>query len=200
MSSIVLMAALTAGSATPGWHHYGAYCGHHGGWGGGCPGCSGGYNAGGFSGACGCWGGYSNWGYCNMPPPNPVVPLGFGMTGGTVVPVPATGNEERGKPKTNNNDNKERTIPTRAQLLLSLPANAQLFIDDQPVKAPAGVQTFDTPALEPDKDYFYMVRIEMIRDGQPLSETRRLIVRAGQVARADFKDLEAEALRTAQAK
>lgn len=196
MSSIVLMAALTAGSATPGWHHYGAYCGHRG----GCPGCSGGYNAGGFSGGCGCWGGYSNWGYCNMPPPNPLVMGGYGAASGTAAPGPSNGNEERGKPKTNNNDNKEKTIPARAKLLLSLPGNAQLFIDDQPVKAAAGVQTFDTPALEPDKDYFYMVRIEMMRDGQPLSETHRLIVRAGQVARADFKDLEAEALRTAQAR
>jgi uncharacterized protein (TIGR03000 family) len=200
MCSMVLMAALTAGSATPGWHHCGGYCGYHGGWGGGCPGCSGGYNAGGFGDGCGCWGGYNSWGYCNMPPPNPPVMGGFGMTGGTVVPGPGAGNEERGKPKTNNNGDKERMIPTRARLLLSLPANAQLFIDDQPVKAAAGVQICDTPALEPDKDYFYMVRIEMMRDGQPFSQTRRIIVRAGQVARADFKDLETVTLRTAQAK
>jgi hypothetical protein len=42
--------------------------------------------------------------------------------------------------------------------------------------------------------------MEMMRDGQPRSETRRIVVRAGQVARADFKDWEAEAQRTAQAK
>jgi uncharacterized protein (TIGR03000 family) len=75
-----------------------------------------------------------------------------------------------------------------------------LFIDDMPVKAPAGVQTFNTPALEPGQDYFYMVRVERMRDGQPISETRRIIVRAGQVARADFQDVESEAVRTAQVK
>jgi hypothetical protein len=45
-----------------------------------------------------------------------------------------------------------------------------------------------------------MVRIERMRDGQPVSETRRIIVRAGQVARADFRDVESEAVRTAQVK
>jgi hypothetical protein len=39
------------------------------------------------------------------------------------------------------------------------------------------MQHFDTPALEPDKVYFYMVRIEMKCDGQPFSETRRIAPR-----------------------
>lgn len=195
MYSVVLMAALTAGSATPDWHHCGGYCGHHGGYGGGCPGHFGdGYDG------CGCWGGYSRWGYCAMPPPNAVVQVPYGMMGGTVAPGTGVGNEEPGKPKTNKNGEKERMVPTPAKLQIELPANAKLFIDDMPVKAAAGVQTFDIPALEPGKDHFYMVRVEMMRDGQPISETRRIIVRAGQVARADFKDLESEALRTVQAK
>jgi uncharacterized protein (TIGR03000 family) len=75
-----------------------------------------------------------------------------------------------------------------------------LFIDDMPVKTALGVQRFDTPALEPAKVYFYTVRIEMMRDGQPLSETRRILVRAGQVAHTEFKELEPEATRTARAK
>lgn len=194
MSSVVLMAALTAGSATPAWHHCGGYCGHHG----GCGSCGYGYFGGGYDG-CGCWGGYSRWGYCAMPPPNPVVSVAYGMTGGTVAPETGTSKEELGKPKTNKNGAKEK-VAAPAKLQIELPANASLFIDDMPVKAAEGVQTFDIPALEPDKDHFYIVRVEMMRDGQPISETRRIIVRAGRIARADFKDLESEALRTAQAK
>src|SRR5262249_2762648 len=87
-----------------------------------------------------------------------------------------------------------------ATLVVELPANAKLFIDDMAVKATAGVRTFDAPALEPGRPYYYMVRIERMRDGQPISETRRIIVRAGQVARADFKDVESEAVRTAKVK
>ena len=56
---------------------------------------------------------------------------------------------------------------TKAKLVVELPADAKLFVDDMPVKATAGVQTFNTPALEPGQDYFYMVRVERMRDGQP---------------------------------
>jgi uncharacterized protein (TIGR03000 family) len=200
MYSVVLMTALTAGSVTPDWHH----CGYHFGWGGGCSACSGGYYGGGYEG-CGCWGGYSSWSYCNMPPPNPGYPGGFGVAmGGATGPTAAPGNgaadEELDKPKTKKKNGKQTMVPTGAKLLIELPANAKLFIDDTPVKAAADVQTFHTPLLEPGRDYFYSVRIELMRDGQPLSQTRQIIVRAGQVARADFKDLESETLRTAQAK
>lgn len=192
MYSLALMAALTAGSATPDWHHCGGHCGRHGG--------AGGYY-GGFSDGCGCWGGYSNWGYCNMPHPGGGVPFAFGMTmGGTAAPGTGSGDEELGKPKTNPKSNKQTMVPARAKLLIDVPANAKLFIDDTFVKAPAGVQTFDTPALEPGKDYYYVVRIEILHDDQPLAETRRIIVRAGQVARAGFNDSEWETLKTAQAK
>jgi uncharacterized protein (TIGR03000 family) len=196
MYSIVLMAALTAGSATPDWHHGGG-C-----WG-GCfgSGYGGGYGVGydGYDGY-GCWGGYSNWSYGGVSHPGMVSPGGYGVTGGTVVPGTGTGGEELGKPKSNKNGDKETMIPTRAKLVVELPANAKLFIDDMPVKTSAGVLTFHTPGLESGKAYFYMVRIERMRDGAPVSETRRIIVRAGQVARADFKDRESEAVRTVQAK
>jgi uncharacterized protein (TIGR03000 family) len=186
MYSVVLMTALTAGSATPAWHH--------------CVGCGSSYGLGGGYDGCGCWGGYSRWSYCNMPPPNMAVLGGYGVTGGTVAPGTGAGGEELDKPKTNKNRDKETMVPAAAKLLVELPTNAKLFIDDRPVKAAAGEQTFDIPALEPGKVYFYELRIEMMRDGQPFTQTRRILVRAGQVARADFKDLESEALRTAQAK
>ena len=201
MYSVVLMAALTTGSTTTDWYHCGA-CGYYGGCGAGGQD----FYGGGYEG-CGCWGGYSNWGYCNMPPPNPAAMGGYGVAGGALTPgmgtaVPGTGNghEALEKPKENKTGAKETMEPTRAKLLIELPANAKLFIDDKLVKATAGVRTFHTPALEPGRPYYYMVRIERMRDGQPVSETRRIIVHAGQVARADFQDVESEAVRTAQVK
>jgi uncharacterized protein (TIGR03000 family) len=207
MYSVVLMAALTTGSATPNWHHCRGCCGCDGGcYGcfGGCFGaCYGGGYGGGYSDGYdgyGCWGGYGGWGYGGVSHPGTVVPGVYGMTGGTVVPGTGTSGEELSKPKPNKNDGKETMVPTRAKLVVELPANAKLFIDNRPVKATAGVQTFNTPALEPGQAYFYMVRIDGMRDGQPVSETRRIIVRAGQVTRADFKKVESEEVRTAQAK
>jgi uncharacterized protein (TIGR03000 family) len=221
MYSVVLMAALTTGSATPYWQGYSGCCGcdgdcygcfggcfdegFDGGYGGGDDGY--GYWDGGYGGgysdgydAYGYWGGYSSWGYGDVSHPGSVVPGGSGVTGGTVVPGTGTSGEQLSKPKLNKNDDKETMVPTRAKLVVELPANATLFIDNLPVKATAGVQTFTTPALEPDQAYFYMVRIERMRDGQPVSETRRIIVRAGQVARADFNKVASEEARTVQAK
>jgi uncharacterized protein (TIGR03000 family) len=92
-------------------------------------------------------------------------------------------------------------VPAKATLVVDLPANAKLFVDGMPVEeATAGVQSFDTPALQPGQLYYYTVRVETMRDGKPVSESRRILVHAGQVIRADFKELESEAVRTAQAK
>jgi uncharacterized protein (TIGR03000 family) len=117
-----------------------------------------------------------------------------------VVPGTGTSGKALSKPKLNKNDDKETVGPTRATLVVELPANATLFIDNMPVKATTRVQTFNTPALEPGQAYFYLVRVERRRDGQPVSETRRIIVRAGQVTRADFNNVASEDVRTTQAK
>jgi uncharacterized protein (TIGR03000 family) len=116
-------------------------------------------------------------------------------SGGVTVPsgaeqLPATEGKKKGT----------MLSTTKAKLVVELPADSKLFIDDVPMKNATGVRSFNTPALEPGQAYYYMVRVESTRDGKPVSETRRVIVRAGQVARADFKDLTSDAVRTAQAK
>ena len=199
MYGALLLAALTTGSATPNWHGcdgdcYGRFGGcfddGYGGYGGGYSDGDDGYGYG---------GGYS-WGYGDVSQPGTVVPGGYGVTGGTVVPGTGTNGKALRKPKLNKNDDEETMGLTRATLVVELPANATLFIDNMPVKATAGVQTFNTPALEPGQAYFYLVRVERRRDGQPASETRRIIVRAGQVSRADFNNVASEDVRTTQAK
>jgi uncharacterized protein (TIGR03000 family) len=75
---------------------------------------------------------------------------------------------------------------TRARLVVEVPAEAKLYIDDQPMKTASPRRVFSTPALEPGQAYYYMVRVEVERDGKVQSETRRVIVRAGEEVRADF--------------
>src|SRR5262245_25630690 len=125
MYSVVLMTALTAGSATPAWHHCGG-CWGCGGCGCCCGGCGGGCNGGcfgdcygcfgggygdgyggGYSDGYGCWGGYSNWSFGDMFHHGTVGPGVYGMTSGTVAPGTGTSAEEPDKPKTNKkNDDK----------------------------------------------------------------------------------------------
>src|SRR5262249_4536033 len=59
-----------------------------------------------------------------------------------------------------------------ARLIVNLPADAKLFLDDQPTTSRATERTFITPALEPGKVYTYKVRVEIGRDGQMLTETK----------------------------
>ena len=208
MYSLVVMAALTTGVETPDWgwkcgcsgYYSGCYgcwgCGGcYGCYGSGCWGCGGCYGGGCYGGGCwGCWGGYGYYngcsgcygcwgcygcygysGYAPMYGPGPVMP---GAPTGTPT-------EELGTPK-----KKEGTSvsPNRAKLLVEVPAEAKLFIDDQPIAMKATTKTFNTPELERGQSYYYILKVEVTRDGVAHSETRRVVIRAGDEVSARFTE------------
>jgi uncharacterized protein (TIGR03000 family) len=108
-----------------------------------------------------------------MMPGVPVVPQGAAPEG-----------EKLPKPKT---DGKPQTAaPNKAKLIVELPADAKLYVDDQAMKATSPVRSFSTPTLEPGQVYYYELRAEVVRDGKPVSQTKRVLVRAGEVVRAQF--------------
>jgi uncharacterized protein (TIGR03000 family) len=159
MYSIVLMAAMTTTTQAPTWQAPWGWPAYWG-W-------TAGYGYG--YGCCGCWGGYS-WGSVQrvlpLPPAKP-----------EVVPFPK---EEK---------KKGATAPTPATLIVDLPEDARLFVDDQFRSTPGGRRTFTTPALQPGQDFYYLVRAEVIIDGKSHVEARRVIVWAGQTAEVTFPDL-----------
>jgi uncharacterized protein (TIGR03000 family) len=59
------------------------------------------------------------------------------------------------------------------------------------MKTPSGRRTFNTPVIEPGQAYYYMVRAEVVLDGKTHSETKRVIVRAGQNTQVGFPELTA---------
>lgn len=73
-----------------------------------------------------------------------------------------------------------------AKLTLEVPAQAKVYVDDMPLKGSDTVRHFRTPELEPGQTYYYTFRVEAVRDGQPVTETRRVIVRAGEAVREVF--------------
>jgi len=82
-----------------------------------------------------------------------------------------------------------RSLPaTRGRLIVEVPADAKLYIDDQAMRTNAEVRSFQTPDLDQGQAYYYIVRAEMVRDGQPVSETRRVTVKAGEVSRVQFRE------------
>jgi uncharacterized protein (TIGR03000 family) len=219
MYSVVFMAALTAGTSAPtfGDHgYYGGWGGKHGhhGYGGGwtsCYGCYGGvnwasyggydgygwcgswggkhghhrYGSGGtscygcygeYSGACyGGYGGYGCYGgHAEMAPAQMVAPP-TSPGGQTPEPVPL--------PK------KTTSLEQAARLIVELPADAKLYVDDQPTKATSERRVFPLPQLEPGKTYYYILRAETVRNGQAQSETKAIFFHLGEVVQTSFRDL-----------
>jgi len=161
------MAALTTSGEVPTW-------GRHGYWGGscyGCYGCWGGY-WGGWYGCYGCWGGYSGW-----------VPYGYAYAPVYAAPVIVTTSVTRIDAPT-----LESRSPDSVQLVVDLPADALLFVNDKATKTTAGHRVFNSPPLEPGSTYSYLLRAELQREGGTYQQTKKVFVRAGQETTATFTE------------
>lgn len=77
-----------------------------------------------------------------------------------------------------------------AKVTFVVPTGARLFVNDVAVAA-QGSQTFDTPKLTQGKTYYYTVKAELNRDGQAVTDIRRIDVAAGKALTVDFTKAEA---------
>ena len=112
------------------------------------------------------------------------------------VPVMPAVKPEGVKPPEKIGDNSTRAAPDRAKLVVELPVDAKLFIDDQLMKTPSEKRVFNTPTLDPKQSYYYVLRVEVMRDGKPITETKRVVVKAGEVIRSDFNSMTANTATT----
>jgi uncharacterized protein (TIGR03000 family) len=178
------------------WGGYGNYYGGYYGNCGGCNGCYGGYSWDWSSCGCnGCWGAYNETSpyFVEPPPAAPAVKPGETnppVKPGEPLPPPSKPGTSPKPPET--------VAPNRARLIVDVPPDAKLYIDDAAMKTPTDHRVYRTPDLAPGQTYYYEVRVEAQRDGKPISQTKRVLLRAGQEVRADFTDLTATT--TAQAK
>ena len=196
MYSMVLMAALTTGAVSEdccwgrgfcgcygggyggcyGGCYGGGYGGCYGGYGGCYGGCYGGGSWGGYAyGIYGCYGCYGGWscygsGYSCY---------GNGVYHGPTGTPNGTAPEKLGPPS-------KQDETTRAKVIIDVPAQAKLYIDDQPMSNKTGKRTFMTPPLERGQTYFYDVKIVLTVDGQEKVQTERVVLRAGEVVAANF--------------
>jgi uncharacterized protein (TIGR03000 family) len=188
MYSVVLMAALTAGGEAPAFFHgcHGSYGGYYGAYGGyySCFGCYGSY-------ACyGCYG----WGSASWGGGWGSYGVGVGVPALNYAPVdtqpmgPATATVSKAPAPISASENRS-LLATRARLVVELPADAKLFVDEQRMKTTSSRRVFYTPVLEPDKTYSYLLRAEIVRDGKTRTASKRVIVRPGEEIEASFADL-----------
>jgi len=157
----------------------GCYGGGYGGcYGGGYGGCHGGYGGcygGGYGG--GCYGGYGRTMGCYGG--------GSGYSGGPAY-GPAPGTRRQGEqipPPKRSEEEETSSAPAPATIVVSLPADARLTFDGAATEARSALRTFLSPPLERGQAYYYTVRAETVRNGQTLSTTKQVVVRAGQESR-----------------
>jgi uncharacterized protein (TIGR03000 family) len=90
------------------------------------------------------------------------------------------------KKKTPEGD-KGALAPAPATIVVSLPANATLKVDGAATRSTSATRVFATPALPAGQDYYYTLTAEVVRDGQTVTATRRVAVRAGQESRVSIE-------------
>ena len=150
---------------------------------GGCYGVYSGFN--GYPSQChGCYGCYAGWSCYGYPvrfapaesaPPSIIRPLD-NKTPGKIEQAPP--------PK-----DKKKTEEARARVIVDVPADAKLFVDRQLMSMTSARRIFQTPELNEGQTYFYDLTAEVIRDGQTVTASQRVILRPGQAATASFADL-----------
>ena len=65
-------------------------------------------------------------------------------------------------------------------VVLEVPTDAKLYIDDQLMKASTEVRRFNTPELEAGQTYYYILKAEVTREGSTRSEEKRVLIKAGE--------------------
>ncbi|MFV0443499.1 MAG: TIGR03000 domain-containing protein [Planctomycetaceae bacterium] len=67
----------------------------------------------------------------------------------------------------------------KAQLVLHVPADAEVFLLNQRMTVTGAQRVFNSPKLKTDTVYGYMIRVECVRNGEKLVAEGKQRVRAG---------------------
>ena len=75
-----------------------------------------------------------------------------------------------------------RLIPAPASIIVRLPGNAVLKIDDQLTASKGARRVFVSPAIPTDREYHYTLTAEIVKDGVTQSVTEKVKVVAGRTS------------------
>jgi uncharacterized protein (TIGR03000 family) len=81
------------------------------------------------------------------------------------------------------------SVPSPARITVRLPADARLTVDGVDCPLISDTRTFDTPALAPGQKYYYLLKAEVMRQGRPIAQTRRVDFRSGERVTVTFENL-----------
>jgi uncharacterized protein (TIGR03000 family) len=81
---------------------------------------------------------------------------------------------------------KKATAPTTSRVIVQLPVDAKLWVDNVECPLTSAVRSFDTPALDPSQKYTYNLKMQVVRDGRTVTHTHRAVITPGQPVQVDF--------------
>jgi uncharacterized protein (TIGR03000 family) len=127
-----------------------------------------------------------------------------GCCGGTVVapaapaaPAPTKVMEEPKKEDMKKDEPKKDVLPepkkearntvAPATILVSLPADAKLLIDDAATASTSASRRFVTPELEVGKVFTYTLKATVVRDGKTVVASKVVTVRAGETSNIEIE-------------
>lgn len=77
----------------------------------------------------------------------------------------------------------------RAMITVKLPPGATLYVDDRKSPSQEPVRSFSTPPLPSGREFAYLIKAEVVRNGQPETLTQKVPFRAGERVVVDFTSL-----------
>lgn len=77
-------------------------------------------------------------------------------------------------------------VEAPATLVVSLPENAKLFIDNNATTSTSATRTFTSPALKPGFVYTYVLKAQVVVDGETKDITKDVTVRPGEETRVSL--------------
>jgi uncharacterized protein (TIGR03000 family) len=83
------------------------------------------------------------------------------------------------------------TTATQATVVVTLPADAKLFVEGKLIDQTGPIRAFRTPELQPTpagQSYEYTMSIEVVRNGRTFKPEEKVRVEAGKVARVNFAE------------
>jgi uncharacterized protein (TIGR03000 family) len=175
MYSVVLVMALAGTAEAPECHGGNNSCGCMG-FNFSC-GCFGGRNN--CAPSCGCYGGNYNYnsscGCCGT---------NYGGGGMILTPTPAEKMPEKiGEPKKGKD---AANLPAPGTIVVTLPSNAKLTVDGYVTQQTSNQRVLVTPPIQRGQDFTYTLVAETTDNGQLVSQTQRVTVRAGQQSPVNF--------------
>ncbi len=141
-----------------------------------------------------------------------VVPVTHGSSAPTVVPVPQSSSAEvdalrrevealrakvkKSEPVPAPKQQEEGAVsPRNSRIIVSLPADAKLFVDNVECPLPGNIRTFNTPNLDPSRVYMYTMRVELARDGQTVRDSQQITIVPGVDVQVNFNKVTQTAAR-----